>query len=300
MKPPDFEYARPSSVEEAVALLSGAAGEAKVLAGGQSLVPLLNFRLATPSLLVDINRIGDLAFVVDDGETLRVGAGTRMRTLELDPLVRARIPILHAAAGWVGHVQIRNRGTVGGSVAHADPAAEVPAICALLDAELIAVGPGGERRVAATSFFAGFLTTDLREDEILVEIAFPIPAPAERWGFREFAQRRGDFALAGAAAMISPASDGTVDRARIVVFGTADRPLRATEAERGLAGRALTADAIAEAASSAAGAAAAEDPRPDADYRRRLTETMVRRALEDAAAAAPATDTTNHGRQRAA
>jgi carbon-monoxide dehydrogenase medium subunit len=299
MKPPDFEYARPSSVPEAVALLAAAGGDGKILAGGQSLVPLLNFRLATPALLVDINRISELGYVVEDGETLRVGAGTRMRTLELDPLVRERIPILRAAAAWVGHVQIRNRGTVGGSIAHADPAAEVPAICALLDAELVAVGPRGERRIAASSFFAGFLTTDLREDEVLVEARFPIPAPAARWGFREFAQRRGDFALAGAAAMISGAADGTVDQARVVVFGTADRPLRATDAEVGLAGATLSPHAIAAAASSAAAAAAAEDPRPDADYRRRLTETMVRRALEDAVAHR-ATDGSNDGPRRTA
>jgi carbon-monoxide dehydrogenase medium subunit len=282
MKPPLFEYARPSSPAEAVSLLASAGGEGKVLAGGQSLVPLLNFRLAAPGLLVDINRIPELVFVEEESGTLRVGAGTRMRALELDPLVRERIAILKAAASWVGHVQIRNRGTVGGSIAHADPAAEVPAISVLLDAELTVLGPNGARTAQAADFFEGFLTTDLADDELLTEIRFPIPEAAEGWGFREFAQRRGDFALAGAAVMLRPADDGTVGRARIVVFGTADRPLRAPEAEAALVGNRATPEAIEAAAQSAAEAAAADDPRPDAAYRRQLTETMVRRALEDA------------------
>ena len=168
MKPPDFEYARPATVDEAIECLASA-GEAKVLAGGQSLVPLLNFRLAMPSLLVDINRVAGLAGIgINDGY-LRVGALTRMRRLEVDPIVRQTIPQLAAAAAWVGHVQIRNRGTVGGSLAHADPAAEIPAVCLLHDAEVTAVGPDGPRQIASAELALGFLTTSLAEDEILTE-----------------------------------------------------------------------------------------------------------------------------------
>jgi carbon-monoxide dehydrogenase medium subunit len=284
MKPPDFEYARPATVADAAALLASAGGDAKVLAGGQSLVPLLNFRLAAPSLLVDVNAIPGLSGLrVEDG-ALVIGATTRMRVLELDPLVRDTVPLLAAAARWVGHVQIRNRGTVGGSLAHADPAAEIPAVCLLLDAEVVAVGPAGERRIAADELFLGFLTTSLAEDELLSEVRVPIRPRAVRWGFREFAHRRGDFALAGAAVTLDlDPGEGTVREARIVGFGTADRPLRARAAETALEGGRADEARIAAAAATAADEVEADDPRPDAAYRRRLMETMVRRALEDAA-----------------
>lgn len=286
MKPPDFEYARPTSLDDAVAILAASAGEGKILAGGQSLVPLLNFRLAAPALLVDLNRVAGLSFLEPSAERLRIGAMTRTRALELDPVVRQTIPLLAAAAAWIGHVQIRNRGTVGGSLAHADPAAELPAICLLLDGELVVVGPQGKRTISAADFFAGFLTTTLGDDEILTEIRLPKLAAGERWGFREFAQRRGDFALAGAAVTLPLSGDGlTTSRPRIAVFGTADRPIRAVAAEAFLADQATTADRIAEAAVLAAAEASADDPRPDATYRRTLTETLVRRALEDASGA---------------
>ena len=283
MKPPDFEYARPASVAEAIARLAGANGDGKVLAGGQSLVPLLNFRLAAPSVLVDLNGIPELAFLENADGVLRIGAMTRMRTLELDPLVRHANPLLAAAARWVGHVQIRNRGTVGGSIAHADPAAEVPAICVLLDAELLASGPRGERHIPAGDFFAGFLTTALEEDEVLTEVRVPAQASGERWGFREFAHRRGDFALAGAAVTLEGPPNGPIARARIAVFGTADRPLRASAIEQQLVGRPMAEGTFADAAAAIAEQVATDDPRPDAAYRRTLTETMVGRALADAA-----------------
>jgi aerobic carbon-monoxide dehydrogenase medium subunit len=283
MKPPDFEYARPTSISAAVDALASAGGEGKVLAGGQSLVPLMNFRLAAPAVLVDLNRVAELAFLERTDGELRIGAMTRTRVLELDPLVRTSIPILAACAPWIGHVQIRNRGTVGGSLAHADPAAELPAICLLLDAVVVAVGPNGERAIPTEEFFLGFLTTSLAEDELVTEIRLPLPAPGDRWGFREFAQRRGDFALAGAAVAVSASGEATAgSMTRIVVFGTADRPIRAHGAEGLLAGKPATTAALAEAARVAAADLAADDPRPDAVYRRTLTETMVRRALEDA------------------
>ncbi len=283
MKPPDFEYAQPTTLAEAVTALAGSGGDGKVLAGGQSLVPLLNFRLAAPTLLVDLNHVEELTFL-DAGEgELRIGAMTRTRALELDPIVRQTIPLLHAAAGWVGHVQIRNRGTVGGSLAHADPAAELPAACLLLDAEVTARGPRGDRRIALDDLLAGFLTTTLGENEILTTVQVPIPAQVAGWGFQEFAPRRGDFALAGAAAVLEPVTSGALTgKARIVVFGTADRPHRATAAEELLASSGWAPDDLAKAAATAADAAAADDTRADAGYRRHLTETLARRALEDA------------------
>jgi carbon-monoxide dehydrogenase medium subunit len=283
MKPPDFEYARPTSIAEAVTLLAAADGEGKILAGGQSLVPLLNFRLAAPRLLVDINRITELDYVRKRDGWLEVGAATRMRTLELDPLVRETAPVIATAATWVGHVQIRNRGTVGGSIAHADPAAELPAVCLLLDAEIVVAGPGGERRIAANDLFSGFLSTTLAENEVLTEVRFPLPAAGDRFGFREFAHRRGDFALAGAAVSLAGRPGGAIDRARIAVFGTADRPVRATVAEEALHGRTAEPGAFAAAGDQAAEEAATDDPRPDANYRRTLIATLVRRALEEAA-----------------
>ena len=284
MKPPAFEYARPATVAEAVACLTSAQGDAKILAGGQSLVPLLNFRLASPKLLVDMNRVEGLAGIaVVDGQ-LRIGAMTRTRRLEVDPIVRDSFPGLSAAASWVGHVQIRNRGTVGGSLAHADPAAELPAMCLLYEAEVIAVGPNGERRIACEDLALGFLTTSLAEDEILTEIRVPAPPAGEGWGFREFAPRRGDFALAGAATRIGMSANGTMERPMVVVFGTSDRPARMAEAEALLDGRPPTEASLGDAARLAADTIAAEDPRPDAAYRRRLMSTLIQRALLDASA----------------
>jgi CO/xanthine dehydrogenase FAD-binding subunit len=282
MKPADFEYVRPETVAEAIAALQGSDGEGKLLAGGQSLVPLMNFRLATPRLLVDINRTAGLADVARADGHLRIGAMARMRALETEPLVRQMHPLLAAAASWVGHVQIRNRGTVGGSLAHADPAAEIPAICVLADAELGISGPDGDRVVQAADFFLGFLYTSLGESDVLTEIRIPVLDQGDGWGFREFAHRRGDFALAGSAATLR-ITDGIVERARCVVFGTPDRPVRSPSAEAALVGAAASPDRLAEAARIAADEALLEDPRPDAAYRRALTETMVRRALEDAA-----------------
>jgi carbon-monoxide dehydrogenase medium subunit len=281
MKPPPFEYVRPASVEEAVRYLQASDGEGKVLAGGQSLVPLLNFRLAAPTTLVDLNAIPGLAYVRSTSDRLSVGAMTRMRDVERDQKVGEMIPMLREAASWVGHVQIRNRGTFGGSVAHADPAAEIPALALLLEATMTVVGPSGPRNVAAADFFFGFLTTAIGDDEVLTEISFSIPESAAMWGFQEFAQRHGDFALAGAAVLLLPGRDGRIARASIVVFGGPDTPLRAATAEGALIGETLTPSKI-EHAASLAGDLLAEDPRADGDYRKRLTRAMVARALADA------------------
>ena len=197
MKPPAFEYVAAGSVEEAVSLLVQHDGEAKVIAGGQSLVPMLNFRLLAPAVLVDLNRIPGLDGVSEHDGGLRIGALTRHRALETSEIVKARFPVLNAAMQFVAHLAIRNRGTIGGSLCHADPAAELPTMAVLLDAEIEAAGPKGERVIAARDFFESALSTTLEEDEIVTGVRLPgLPAQAG-WAFEEFARRSGDFGIAG-------------------------------------------------------------------------------------------------------
>ena len=282
MKPAPFDLVRPATVIEAAAQLHQAQGDAKILAGGQSLIPLLNFRLASPRLLVDLNGLNDLAYLRPSDASLAVGSMTRVRTLERDASVTERIPVLTNALSWVGHVQIRNRGTVGGSIAHADPAAELPALALLLDGSVTVVGPGGERTLAIDDLLLGFFTTALEEDELITEVRFRVPDRRATWGFREFAPRHGDFALAGAAVLLTPDGQGRTGEARVVVFGGPERALRAHESERALTVGELTVELADEAASIAASETLVDDPRPDAAYRRRLTQAMVARALRDA------------------
>lgn len=283
MKPPAFEYVRPSTLDEALQALADTTVEAKVLAGGQSLIPLLNFRLAFPSRLVDIKGIAALDYIRSDGARLRIGAATSTATVERSAEVARHLPILSEACHWVGHVQIRNRGTIGGSIAHADPSAEIPALCVLLDAELTVRSQARTRSVKANGFFHGFLTTGLEKDEILEEVSFPILPDGTRWGFREFAVRRGDFALAGAGCVLRTAKEGTVEEARTVLFGATDFPVRSTKAESALTGKRLNAEMIQETA-RAATEALREETAGDADrlYRLEVAEVMLRRALQDA------------------
>ncbi len=289
MKPPPFDYAAPETLEEALALLAERGGEAKVLAGGQSLVPLLNFRLASPTLLVDLNRIAGLAGVRAGGrsggaEGLSIGAMTRQRRLERDPEVARRAPLLALVAPWVAHPQIRNRGTVGGSLAHGDPAAELPAAAVALDARFRIVRAGGERWVAARDFFLGLLATDLGLDEVLAEIEVPAPPPRTGWSFHEVARRHGDYAQVGVAARISLDEAGAVGSARLVFLSVGDVPTSADRAAAGLAGSRLEAEAIETAAATAAG----EEIDPAADihatvaYKRHLARVLARRALVEA------------------
>lgn len=281
MKPASFGYVRPRSVSAAVAALAEAPDQCKVLAGGQSLVPLMNFRLAEPEILVDINDVEGLAGIRRNNGHVRVGATTRMRTLETSPEVASAIPLLAHAAHWVGHIQIRNRGTVGGSVAHADPAAEIPAMCLLLAAEITLSGTAGERSVRARDFFTGFLSTAAEPEELLTEITFPVPAAGSAWGFSEFAQRRGDFALAGAACVVGPDGAG----ARVVAFGTGDRPLRCGQAESVLRDGGMAPKSLTAAAEAAVTEVAEVVSARDAQSRHRLEsiKPMVLRALRQAA-----------------
>ena len=278
MKPAPFRYARAGSLAEATALLAEAPGDAKVLAGGQSLVPMLNMRLVRPAVLVDINGLRELTGITPTPEGgLRLGALTRHAELAAAPAVIERAPLLAEAARHVGHAAIRNQGTLGGSLAHADPAAELPAALLALGARVRVTGPRGTREIAAGAFFRGLLSTALEADEIL--IAIEVPAQPPGWGFAEVARRPGDFALAGVAAVLG---EGGV---RLVGFGVGDRPLRLSSAERLLAGATLDAETAARA-----GTAAGPDCDPPSDvhgsaeYRRHLATVLTERALLQALA----------------
>jgi carbon-monoxide dehydrogenase medium subunit len=284
MKLPAFDYACPATLGEAVQLLA-AHDDAKALAGGQSLVPMLAFRLVQPALLVDLRKLADLRGIklTENGVTL--GAMVRWRDIEDDARLAAAHPLLKAAIAHVAHYQIRNRGTVGGSMAHADPAAELPGIALTCEAAIAVVGTSGARVVPAADFFTGALTTALAPDEIIVEVRLP-PWPARRrWGFQEFARRRGDFAMAAAAVFYDEDARGRANNPHVGVIGVADRPLRLPGVEALLDGATIDAATI---ASAEAAAAAAVDPPEDihasADYRRALAGTMVERALRQAAA----------------
>ena len=284
MKLPPFEYACPTTISEAVALLASHDGEAKPLAGGQSLVPMLAFRVASPSLLVDLRKLAELRQIkiADDGVTL--GAMVRWRDILDDARLRKAHPLLVAAVEHVAHYQIRNRGTVGGSIAHADPAAEMPGIVVTCEAKIAVVGKSGARVIDAANFFQGPLMTALKADEIITEIRLP-PWPAKRrFGFQEFARRRGDFALA-AAMLFYDEEGGKARNAHVGAIGVADRPLRLPAVEQVLNGNKID-DAI--IAKAEAAASASVDPDDDIHasgaYRKALVGVMVERALKSAAA----------------
>jgi carbon-monoxide dehydrogenase medium subunit len=289
MKLPPFEYACPTTINEAVALLASHDGEAKPLAGGQSLVPMLAFRVASPSLLVDLRKLAELKRIkiADDGVTL--GAMVRWRDILDDARLRKAHPLLVAAVEHVAHYQIRNRGTVGGSIAHADPAAEMPGIVVTCEAKIAVIGKSGARVIEAANFFQGPLMTALKADEIITEIRLPAWPAKRRFGFQEFARRRGDFALA--AAMLFYDEDGgkagnaQAFNAHVGAIGVADRPLRLTAVEQVLNGNKIDEAIIAKAE---AAASASVDPDDDIHasgaYRKALVGVMVERALKSAAA----------------
>ena len=286
MKPPRFEYHAAHSVDEAVALLGRYGGDAKVLAGGQSLMPMLNFRLARPAALVDVNRIAALAYIREDDGTVAFGAMTRQRTIEFSPVVAARLPLLREATRWVGHLPIRSRGTIGGSIAHADPSAEYPAVLTALDGEVVVQGPRGRRTVKAGGLFETYLTTTLAADELVVEVRLPAMPAGAGYAFEEFARRHGDFAIVGIAAMVVR-EGARCAVARLATAGAGPVPVRLRAAEE-----ILERDGLGDAAVAAAGARAAELVEPDADlhasaeYRRHLTGVLTVRALKRAIAGA--------------
>jgi aerobic carbon-monoxide dehydrogenase medium subunit len=285
MKLPPFDYACPATLPEAVQLLASRDGDAKAIAGGQSLMPMLAFRLAQPALLVDLRKLADLRGIRISERGVTLGAMVRWREIEDDARLETAHPLLKAAVAHVAHYQIRNRGTVGGSIAHADPAAEMPGIAITCDAEIAVVGKSGARVIQAADFFQGALTTALTADEIIVEIRLPAWPAGRRWGFEEFARRRGDFAMAAAAVFYDQDERGKAHNAHVGVVGVADRPLRLPAVEDVL--NRATIDDVTIARAEVA-AAAAVDPQGDihasAAYRRALTGTMVERALKRAAA----------------
>ena len=288
MKPPPFDYVDPGSVGEAVSLLKEHEGEAKVLAGGQSLMPLLNMRMARPGVLVDVNRIADLDYIRESDGGLAIGALTSQRAVERSDLVRSRLPLLHAATRFIAHPQIRNRGTVGGSLAHADPAAEYPAVAVALDAELTAVGPDGERTIKAGDFFVTYLTTALEPTELLTEVRLPAPPERSGWSFLEVSRRRGDFALVGVAVTLTLDGGGRCSRARVVLFGVGAAPFRARETENVLVGE-KPGEQLFERAGQKAGEDVGEplsDVHASSEYRKHLAAVLTRRALTQAAARA--------------
>jgi CO/xanthine dehydrogenase FAD-binding subunit len=279
MKPAAFDYIAATTIDMAIAALAAAGGEAKILAGGQSLVPMLNFRLLRPSVLVDINGIADLANIEEAGSDIRVGALTRHYQLETSAIIARHFPVLSCAMTHVAHLAIRNRGTVGGSLSHADPAAELPMLALLLEAKLRIASASGTRTLAAREFFLDALTVNLGSAEILTEIALPKLPPRTGWGFEEVARRHGDFALAAVAATLT-ASDGAIAEARIALTGVGPTPVRAADAEALLVGHALE-DGLAVRAIDAVRASIApeSDLHASSDYRRHLAGVLAGRAL---------------------
>ena len=279
MKPAAFDYVVADSIDMAAGLLANSGGDAKIIAGGQSLVPMLNFRLLRPSILVDINRISGLAFIKDAGTGIRVGALTRHYQLETSPVIARHLPVLSCAMTHVAHLAIRNRGTIGGSLSHADPAAELPMMALLLDAELHIVSATGKRTIAARDFFLDALTVDLAAGEILTEIVLPKLPPKTGWGFEEVARRTGDFALAAVAATLT-VSAGAIAQARIALTGVGPVALRAAEAEALLVGNALEPGLSGRMIDAVRAAVAPDtDLHASSDYRRRLAGVLADRAV---------------------
>ncbi len=290
MKPASFEYHRPETLDEALDLLAESGGDAKALAGGQSLVPAMNFRLARPEVLVDLNRITALAYLREGGDgALEIGAMTRQRAAERSEVVARRAPLLFEALPWIAHPQIRNRGTVGGSLAHADPAAELPAVMVALDARFVLRSRTALRTVPAQGFYTGLLTTVLRPDELLTEVQIPPRQPGASAAFLEVARRQGDFALVGVAVELVLDEVGSCALVRIALLSVGDSPVLATGAMAVLAGSVARTAAIEEAARVAAEIDI--DPWGDIHaspaYRRHLARVLVRRALIKAAERSP-------------
>ena len=281
MKPAPFEYASPATLDEALALLAEHGGDAKPLAGGQSLIPAMNFRLARPAVLVDLNRIAELAYVRPESGGIAIGAMTRQRAVERSDVVARAAPLVAEATPSIAHPQIRNRGTVGGSIAHADPAAELPAVMLALEARFRARSSSGERSIPAGEFFKGMLETALGPDELLLEIALPPLPPRSGTAFLEVARRHGDYALVGVAGVVTLDPRGRCTVARLGLLSVGDGPVLATEAGKVLAGQTPSEELL----RAAGDAAATRDVDPPSDihasaaYRRQLVAVLTRRTL---------------------
>jgi carbon-monoxide dehydrogenase medium subunit len=284
MKPAPFEYYVPDSIDQALELLHEHADAAKILAGGQSLVPAMNFRVVQPSMLIDLNRIKDLDYVRENGECLRIGAMTRERMLEFDAQIAKRIPLLYEAAPHIAHPQIRNRGTIGGSIVNADPAAELPVLMIALNARLKAGNTSGERWIEAKDFFVGMFTTALEPDEILLEIEVPFIEPHTGWSFMEVAPRAGDYALMGVAAQVTLDEQGKCRQAKLVYLNAGDGPVDAREAAQMLVGESVN-DALIDAAASVAGEKEINpfgNVHTSTEFQRHLAKVLTKKTLKQA------------------
>lgn len=282
MKPSAFRYIVPPDVRSAVAARADN-DDSVILSGGQSLIPTMNFRLSHPEVVIDLRRLGELDYVRTDPSFVRVGAMTRQRTLEVDAAAHRANPLIRATLQNVAHTAIRNRGTVGGSLAHADPSAELPCLLATLRGEVTAQGPAGTRRIPAGDFFQFIFTTALEPDELLIEAAFPVLEPGEGWSFCEFARRHGDFAIAAVACTVRMNPDGRIGRVRLGACGIASTPVVLTDCETLLTGQTPSEDIFADAGALATEAiVATDDPQDQQQYRRHLLQGLVQRALHQA------------------
>jgi carbon-monoxide dehydrogenase medium subunit len=278
MKPPPFRYYDPGTVADAVGLLSKLEN-AKLLAGGQSLMPMLNMRYVLPDHVIDLNKVKDLFYLRESNGSLVVGAMTRQRDLEFSAEVKSRHPLIHEALLNVGHRQTRNRGTVGGSLCHLDPSAEIPTVALALDATVTAAGPKGKRDIPFTEFPAGYMTPAIEADEILVEVRFPAWPKGHGYGFVEFARRHGDFAIASAAALLEEDANGKITRAALAIGGVAQTPVRMPDVEASLLGQIASEDLFREACEQCRKLDALADVHAPASYRQHLATVMSRRAL---------------------
>jgi carbon-monoxide dehydrogenase medium subunit len=282
VKPPLFDYHAPATIDEAVGLL-GRLENARLLAGGQSLMPMLNMRFAFPDHIIDLNRVAELSGISLHGETLRIGAMTRQRDIYDNPIVQQRLPLLAEALTHVGHRQTRNRGTIGGSLCHMDPAAELVAVAAALDATIDVVGPEGERSIPMAEFPLGYMTPSVAPEEMVTAVHFPLPPLLHGSCFTEFSRRHGDFAIVSAAAVLLLDADGRIGHASVTLGGVGAIPLRLKDAEACLRGQRPDRALFADAAAFGDAIDAMEDAQVPAWYRRRLAVVLVRRALDTAA-----------------
>jgi carbon-monoxide dehydrogenase medium subunit len=290
MKPPPFSYHDPRTISDAVALL-GRLDNAKLLAGGQSLMPMLNMRFVLPDHIIDLNQVEGLAFIRENNGALEIGAMTRQRDLEFSDVVRARLPVMHEALLQVGHRQTRNRGTIGGSLCHLDPAAELVSLATGYDATVTVAGPNGQRQIPFAQFPVAYMTPAIEPNEILVGVRFPQWAPRHGYAFVEFSRRHGDFAITSAAALLEADAGGKITRASVTIGGMGTAPVRARELEQAITGQAPSAQLFRDACESCRKLEAIDDIHAPASYRQHLAAVLSRRALEKAHARLTGADT---------
>jgi len=281
MKPPPFSYHDPGTVAEAVGLLSRLEN-AKVLAGGQSVMPMLNMRYVLPDHVVDLNKVAELSYIREEGNAVLIGAMTRQRDVEFSDVVAKRLPLLREAILQVGHRQTRNRGTVGGSLSHLDPSAEIPACCAALDATILVQGPNGTRQIAFADYPAGYMTPSIEPNELVTGVRLPVWPQGHGYAFIEFARRHGDFAIVSAAALLEPGAGGTIARASVTVSGVGPAPVRVAAVESALKGQKPSADLFRTVAEECRKIEALSDIHAPSEYRQHLAAVLSRRALEKA------------------